>query len=202
MEFFSEVVRFARKHGLVVCHDNAYSEIYFDRKQQPSFLQAPGAREVGVEFHSLSKTFNMAGWRIGFAVGNPEIIKALADIKTNIDSGVFNACQIAAAHALDNFEPYCGQLRGLIQERRDMLVPALHEAGFACSSPDASYYVWARVPSGETSESCVMRLIMEKGVVAMPGSGFGRCGDGYVRFALCLETARLAQAAKAIAGRP
>jgi LL-diaminopimelate aminotransferase len=129
LEFFEEVVAFARKHGIIVCHDNAYSEVYYDGKKQPSFLQVPGAKEVGCEFHSLSKTFNMTGWRVGFVVGNAKVIDGLGQVKTNVDSGVFNAVQEAGIAALDHYEPFCSELRTIYQKRRDLLIPALQSIG-------------------------------------------------------------------------
>lgn len=196
MDFFKEVVRFAKKHQIIVCHDNAYSEIYFDGKKQPSFLQAPGALDIGCEFHSLSKTFNMTGWRVGFVVGHPQIIQGLAQVKTNVDSGVFNVCQEAGIEALDHPEPFCSQLRDIYQARRDILIPALQEIGLACQKPDATFYAWARLKPGQMSEQFVLDLIREKGIVATPGNGFGEYGEGYVRFTFCSDVTMLKQVAE------
>lgn len=198
LEFFSEVVRFAKKHQIIVCHDNAYSEIYYDNRKQPSFLQVPGAMDVGCEFHSLSKTFNMTGWRVGFVVGHPKIIEGLAQVKTNIDSGIFNACQEAGTEALNHSEPFCTQLRGIYQKRRDILIPALQAIGLKCSLPEATFYAWARLPSGIPSEQYVMQLIQKSGIVATPGNGFGEYGEGYVRFTLCSDLSVLKQVAQAL----
>jgi LL-diaminopimelate aminotransferase len=195
IEFFEEVVRFAKKHSLIVCHDNAYSEIYFDRKPTPSFLQARGAMDVGCEFHSLSKTFNMTGWRVGFLVGNRRIVEALAEVKTNIDSGVFNACQEAGIAALDGYEKFSANLRQIYQERRDVLAPALQRLGLECPTPSATFYLWARLPNGKSSEDFVMELIRTTGIVSTPGNGFGSAGAGYVRFTICSDISILRKVA-------
>lgn len=189
-EFFSDLVKFALKHEIFVCHDNAYSEIYFDGKKPLSFLQIPGAKEIGCEFHSLSKTFNMTGWRVGFLVGNSHILSGLSKFKTNIDSGVFNACQEAGISALENSEPFCSNLRTIYERRRNILIPALSKIGLKCDSPQATFYAWAKIPTHENlqianSEKFVLDLIMNKGIVATPGVGFGTVGEGYVRFTLC-----------------
>lgn len=200
LEFFQEVVAFAKKHQIIVCHDNAYSEIYFDGKKQPSFLQVPGAMEVGCEFHSLSKTFNMTGWRVGFLVGNPKVVEGLAQVKTNIDSGAFNACQEAGIAALDHPEPFCSELRAIYQKRRDILIPALQDMGLKCRMPDATFYAWARLPEGRKSEDFVLDLIRNKGIVSTPGNGFGEYGEGYVRFTLCSDVSVLKQVAETLRG--
>lgn len=200
LDFFKEVVSFARKHQILVCHDNAYSELFFDGVRQPSFLEVPGAKDVGIEFHSLSKTFNMTGWRVGFAVGNPRMIEALAKVKTNIDSGIFNACQEAGVEALEHYEPFCTELRSIYQKRRDILVPALQASGLRCQPPKATFYVWARLPSGVQSEEYVTQLIRSKGIVSTPGTGFGRSGEGYVRFTLCRDVEVLKQVARTLGG--
>ena len=198
LEFFKEVVAFARKHELIVCHDNAYSEIYFDGKKQPSFLQVPGAKEVGCEFHSLSKTFNMTGWRVGFVVGHAKILEGLAQVKTNIDSGAFNACQEAGIAALEQYEPFTTELRAIYQKRRDILIPALEAIGLRCRKPDATFYAWARLPQGLRSEDWVLDTIRTKGIVATPGNGFGSAGEGYVRFTFCSDVEVLKRVAEAL----
>jgi LL-diaminopimelate aminotransferase len=198
LEFFKEVVAFARKHEIIVCHDNAYSEIYFDGKVQPSFLEVPGAKDVGCEFHSLSKTFNMTGWRVGFLVGNSRIVEGLAQVKTNVDSGVFNAVQEAGMEAIERYEPFCTGLRATYQKRRDILVPALEAIGLRCRKPDATFYAWARLQEGQKSEDFVLNLIREKGIVSTPGNGFGQAGEGYVRFTFCSDVEVLKQVAEAL----
>jgi LL-diaminopimelate aminotransferase len=199
LEFFKEVVAFAKKHHIIVCHDNAYSEIYFDGKKQPSFLEVPGAKDIGCEFHSVSKTFNMTGWRVGFLVGNAKIIEGLAQVKTNIDSGAFNAVQEASIEALDRAEPFCTELRAIYQKRRDILIPALQRIGLDCRTPDATFYAWARLPNGVKSEDFVLDLIQKKGIVSTPGNGFGAAGEGYVRFTLCSDAAVLKEVAQKLA---
>ena len=198
LDFFKEVVAFAKKHQIIVCHDNAYSEIYFEGKKQPSFLEVPGAMDIGCEFHSLSKTFNMTGWRVGFVVGNKKIVDGLAKIKTNIDSGAFNACQEAGIEALDRYEPFCSDLRTIYEKRRNVLIPALQEIGLDCHKPDATFYAWARLPKGVNSETFVLDLIRTKGIVCTPGNGFGRSGEGYVRFTFCSDITVLKQVAEAL----
>lgn len=200
IEFFREVVAFAKKHQIIVCHDNAYSEIFFDGKRQPSFLEVPGAMDVGCEFHSLSKTFNMTGWRVGFVAGNARIIDGLAQVKTNIDSGAFNAVQEAGIAALDHSEPFCTELRAIYQRRRNILIPALREAGLRVRSPEATFYAWCGLPEGDDAMDYVMRLIREKGIVGTPGTGFGAAGEGYVRFTMCSDEAVLRKVAASLRG--
>lgn len=198
LEFFRELVRFAKKHELIVCHDNAYSEIYYDGAVQPSFLQVDGAKDVGVEFQSLSKTYNMAGWRVGFVCGNSRIIEGLAQIKTNIDSGVFNVCLEAGIEAMDNGEGFVRDLRGIYQRRRDILMPALQRAGLTPHEMKATFYAWCKLPAGRGSEEWVMDLIARKGIISTPGNGFGDAGEGYVRFTLCSDAEVLKQVAEAL----
>ncbi len=200
LEFFKEVVAFAKKHQIIVCHDNAYSEIFYDGKKQPSFLEVPGAKDVGCEFHSLSKTFNMTGWRVGFVVGQEKVIEGLAQIKTNTDSGIFNACQEAGIEALNRYEPFCTELRAIYQQRRDVLIPALQATGLRCPSPDATFYAWARLPEGRKSEEFVLDLIQRHGIVSTPGNGFGQAGEGFVRFTFCSDISVLKQVAEALKG--
>ena len=198
LEFFKEVVAFAKKHQILVCHDNAYSEIFYDKQKQPSFLEVPGAKDIGCEFHSLSKTFNMTGWRVGFVVGNAKAIDGLAQVKTNIDSGIFNACQEAGIEALDRYDTFCPQLRQIYQERRDVLIPALQSIGLKCKKPDATFYAWAKLPAGRTSEDFVLDLIKTHGIISTPGNGFGHFGEGYVRFTLCSDISVLKQVAETL----
>ena len=152
------MVEFARRHDLIVCHDCAYSEVYFDGYRPPSFLQAPGAKEVGIEIHSVSKTFNMTGWRVGFAVGNPEVLRALNRLKSNIDSKQFPAVDMAAAYALDTWTEDRETLR-LYQRRRDILVNGLNRLGWNVPPPKATFYVWVPVPPGYTSAEFAKLLL-------------------------------------------
>ena len=184
-ELLADLVRFCRKHSIIFAHDAAYSELYFDGKKPPSVFEVEGAREIAIEFHSLSKTFNMTGWRLGFAVGNPELVAGLAHVKTNIDSGVFNAVQEAGTVALDEGDSWVDGLRTTYQERRDVLFAALQKTSLHCLKPEATFYMWCRLPQGTGSEAYVMDLIRRAGVISTPGSGFGTGGEGYVRFTLC-----------------
>ena len=193
-EFFQRVVDFARTHEIIVCHDAAYSEIYYDGQRPASFLEAEGAKEVGVEFHSLSKTFNMTGWRIGFAVGNKDVIGGLGKVKTNIDSGVFQAIQEAGISALESDDQLTDGLRTIYQERRDVLVSGLKSLGLELDSPSAAFYVWITVPTGFTSASFTAHLIEQAGIVTTPGNGFGDPGEGYIRMTVTTSKERLAEA--------
>lgn len=200
-EFFAEVVAFAKKHQLVVCHDQAYSEIAYDGYQPPSFLETPGGKEVGIEFGSLSKTFNMTGWRIGYAVGRAEVVEVLSRYKTNIDSGTFKAIQYSGVEAFNNEEAlrFRERMCRLYQERRDVAVSALQEMGVAVQAPKATFYIWAEVPAGFSSSAEFVAFILEEtGVVITPGRGFGEYGEGYFRLALTVEAARIREAMERI----
>ncbi len=197
-DFFREVIDMARRHGIIVCHDAAYSEIYFDGKRPLSFLQVEGAMDVGVEFHSLSKTYNMTGWRIGFAVGNREVIHGLGRIKTNIDSGVFQAIQEASITALDTDDGLLSGMRATYQARRDILYEGLRGLGMEVVKPEATFYLWAKVPGGFTSEGFAVHLLEKAGVLGTPGNGFGDPGEGYIRFALTVPEERLREAVERI----
>ncbi|MBW1861737.1 MAG: LL-diaminopimelate aminotransferase [Deltaproteobacteria bacterium] len=197
LEFFDRVVEFANKNRILICHDAAYTEMAFDGYQPPSFMEADGGKGVGIEFHSLSKTYNMTGWRIGFAVGNREAIDGLGAIKSNIDSGVFQAVQVAGIEALRNEQSCVRDMKEIYTRRRDLMVNGLREAGFELESPKATFYLWIRVPKGYTSANLATRLL-EKGVVVTPGNGFGEPGEGYIRMALTQKRDRLAEAIERI----
>jgi LL-diaminopimelate aminotransferase len=197
LEFFDRVVEFARRNKVQVCHDAAYTEMAFDGYGPPSFMQAEGAKDVGLEFHSLSKTYNMTGWRIGFAVGNEEAIDGLGGIKSNIDSGVFQAVQLAGIKALRDDQSCVKQMTEIYARRRDLMVEGLREAGFELESPKATFYLWIEVPKGYTSAQLATRLL-EKGVVVTPGNGFGEPGEGYIRIALTQKRDRLSEAIERI----
>jgi LL-diaminopimelate aminotransferase len=186
LEFFTRVVEYARRHDLIVCHDCAYSEVYFDGYRPPSFLQVPGAKEVGVEIHSVSKTFNMTGWRVGFAVGNPDVLRALNRIKSNIDSKQFPAVDMAAAYALDTWTEDRDTLR-LYQRRRDILVSGLNRLGWSLQPPKATFYVWVPVRPGYSSAEFAKLLLERVGILVAPGSGYGEYGEGYVRMSLTVS---------------
>jgi len=192
--FFEEAVKFAEKHGILICHDAAYTEIGFDGYQPPSFLEAKGAKEVGIEFHSLSKTFNMTGWRIGFAVGNSEAIRLLAKVKSNIDSGIFQAIQYAGIKALREGEAETLKNIKIYEERRNVLVDGMKSLGWNVRSPRATFYVWAPVPPGYTSPEIAMKFLQDTGIVVTPGNGFGKNGEGYFRMAITVPKERIQQA--------
>ncbi len=189
--FFREAVAFAREHDIAVCHDGPYSEVAFDGYLPPSFLQAEGAREVGIEFHSLSKTYNMTGWRVGMAVGNAKLIDALRRVKSNLDSGIPQAIQRMAIAALEGPQDAVAEHNAVYQRRRDRLVEALQRLGLRVRTPQASLYVWARVPPEFTSASFTERLLDDLAIVVTPGTGYGACGEGYVRLSLTLPDDRL-----------
>jgi LL-diaminopimelate aminotransferase len=193
--FFSRVVAFAKKYDIIVAHDAAYSEIYYEQKPV-SFLQVPGAKEVGVEFHSLSKTYNMTGWRIGWVCGNDRVVKGLATVKDNYDSGVFQAIQEAAIAALTGPQDCVEKMRTMYRARRDVFVEGLQRLGWKVVKPKATFYVWAHVPAGYTSAQTVAKLLDEAGIVCTPGNGLGPSGEGYVRFALTVGVPRLREALK------
>lgn len=191
---FTEAVAFCREHDLLLLHDAAYSEITFDGYVAPSVLQVPGARDVALEFGSASKFYNMTGWRIGWAAGSAEAIRALGVVKTNLDSGQFTAIQRAAIAALQGPEDHLDQLRATYQRRRDLVVETLNGLGWSLKPPLGSCYVWVPVPQGQSSVSFADRLLDEAGVFVAPGSGYGLRGEGYVRFSLTMSDDRLAEA--------
>lgn len=192
--FYEEVIALAGKYNIIVCHDAAYSEVYFDDEKPLSFMQIDGAKDVGIEFHSLSKTYNMTGWRIGFAVGNREVIAGLGKIKSNLDSGVFQAVQEASITALNTDEAILSEIRKTYQERRDALYEGLKAMGIEVIKPKASFYLWAKVPKQFDSSSFVAHILDKAGVLTTPGNGFGAPGEGYVRFALTVPVMRMKEA--------
>jgi LL-diaminopimelate aminotransferase len=193
-DFYLKVIEFARANNLMVCHDAAYSEMAFDGYRPMSFLELPGAKEVGIEFHSLSKTYNMTGWRLGFAVGNAEMLNGLGQIKSNIDSGAFNAIQYAGIAALEGDQSCVAEMQNVYRERRDALVGGLRKMGLNPDLPKATFYVWCPVPPGYKSREFTTLLLREAGIVTTPGSGFGEPGEGYVRLALTVRQERIEEA--------
>jgi LL-diaminopimelate aminotransferase len=189
--FFDRAVGFASRHDLLLCHDAAYTEITFDGYVAPSVLESPGARDVAVEFGSLSKTFNMTGWRVGYAVGNAEAIGALATLKTNLDSGIFNAIQRAAVAALTGPLDHIEEMCAVYQKRRDLVVAAFREIGTEVEPPLGSIYVWVPTPMGRKSVEFASELLDQSGVVVAPGTGYGPGGEGFVRVSLTVSDARL-----------
>ena len=198
--FFDKVVRFAMENRLIVCHDAAYTEIFYDGGKPMSFLETDGALDVGIEFHSLSKTYNMTGWRIGFAAGSAQLIQGLGKIKTNLDSGIFQAIQEAGIEALSEDQSSVEKMRAMYQERRDTFVAGLRDAGLSCDPPRATFYLWMQVPRGYTSKTFCEFLLKKAGIAATPGNGFGKSGEGYIRFTLTVSKERLAEAAERIKG--
>ena len=193
-EYLSQVVHMANEYGFCILYDNAYSELCFDSYKAPSILEVEGGRDVAVEFHSFSKTYNMTGWRLGWACGNRELIAALREVKSNIDSGVFNPIQYAGIKALEIYETYLPRLLRIYLQRRDLFVTGLRKIGWMVNFPKATFYIWAKVPkSNSSTEFC--KLLLEKShIVATPGVGFGPSGEGYVRFALTTREERLQEA--------
>jgi len=197
-EFFARAVEFAERRRLILAHDAPYSELAYDGYRPESILSISGAKEVAVEFHSLSKTYNMTGWRVGFVVGNAEILKGLGRVKTNLDSGVFQAIQDAAIAALTGPQQCVADNCRIYQERRDVLVGSLREMGFAVEAPKATFYLWVPVPKGFTSRSFSLEILAKAGIVLTPGSGFGAAGEGYVRATFTVSVDRIREAIERI----
>jgi len=202
LEFFEEAVAFAKEHGLLICHDAAYVDITYDGYVAPSILQVPGAKEVAIEFGSLSKPFAMTGWRIGWAVGNPEAVRLLATVKDNIDSGIFRPIQRAGAKALQLWCQDPSIIRPVVdtyQRRRDFVLRALREAGIQASTPKGSLYIWAPIPNGFTNSQEFATFLLERAHVAVtPGGGYGPAGEGYFRISLTYPDTVIAEAMERI----
>jgi len=194
--FYLKVIAFAKKYDIIVCHDGPYSEIAFKGYKPLSFLEVPGAKEVGIEFHSMSKTYNMTGWRIGWAAGNARVIEALGRIKSNIDSGVFQAIQEASIEGLLGNQDIIQEIRKIYQERQDIVIEGLTALGWNVERPKATIYVWPKVPKGFTSASFCELILDKAGVVVTPGNGYGEYGEGYFRISLTISTERLREALK------
>jgi len=194
MDFYDWVVTFAKKHKLIVISDLAYSEMAYDNYKPRSFLEADGAKDVGIEFHSLSKTYNMTGWRVGWACGNHELVAGLAKVKSNVDSGIFTAIQFAGVAALEGPQEYVQDMCALYQQRRDVLAGGLNTLGWKVSPPKASFYVWIRIPRKTDSISFSKLLLDKANIIATPGVGFGKHGEGYIRMALTVSKERIKEA--------
>jgi len=199
-DFFNKVVKFARQHDLVVCHDGPYSEVAFDDYQPVSFMQADGAREIGVEFHSLSKTYNMTGWRIGMVVGNATMVDALKRLKSNLDSGIPQAIQYAAIDALSASQDCIPEHNAIYQRRRDLIIEMVNNIGLEAIVPKASLYVWAKVPEGYNSVDFTTDLLEQVGVAVTPGIGYGKSGEGYVRLSLTIPDVSLVKGLSRLSG--
>jgi len=199
LSFFSSVRDFAKEHNILVCHDNAYAEVYFNENKKPvSFLSSTGAKDTGIEFNSLSKTFNMTGWRIGFAAGNSGAIASLGKYKTNVDSGIFNAVQYAASAALRDFQKHIDRNLAVYRKRRQLIFSSFDRIGLKYCKSDATIYVWAVVPDGYSSKSFAELLLNKANVVVTPGSAFGEHGEGYYRISITIEDSRLEEALERI----
>ena len=187
LDFFEKAVHFAGRHGLAICHDAPYTEVAFDGYRPPSFMETPGAKKIGVEFHSLSKTYHMTGWRIGMVVGNADMVGALFKVKSNLDSGVPQAIQYAAVAALRGSQKHIAEHNVVFQRRRDELVKALNEVGLRARLPKATFYIWAKIPQGYTCIDFTRELLDEVGIAVTPGIGYGKGGEGYIRFSLTIS---------------
>ncbi len=194
VKFFEEVVQFAREHNIIVVHDNAYSEMVYDGYKSPSFMSVDGAMDLGIELYSMSKTYNMTGWRLGFAVGNKDLIAGFGKVKSNIDSGAFDAVQRAGITALSSSQQCVADMNDIYTQRRDVLLKGLHEMGLDVKPPKATFYVWAPVPKGYDSMTFSKLLLESAGIVATPGVGFGSYGEGFIRFALTQTVPRMEEA--------
>ena len=197
---YQRILEYAQRHELLVLSDLAYSEMYYDEPAPPSFLQLDGARERSIEFYSLSKTYNMTGWRIAHALGNDKLVAALGKIKTNVDSGVFGVIQEAGITALQGDQACVAQMRQIYRQRRDLLVPALQGLGLSIEAPRATFYLFCGLPAGVSSVDLAARMLTEIGVVVTPGVGFGQRGEGFVRFALSVDAERIAEAVGRLEG--
>jgi LL-diaminopimelate aminotransferase len=197
--FFERAVEYARANELIVVHDNAYSEVAFDGYDPPSFLATEGAKDVGVEIFSLSKGWNMTGWRVGWVAGNADVVEEFRRLKTNLDSGMFDALQLAGVAALTEARGFPAEMSAIYSRRRDLLVEALAGIGLPAGLPQATPYIWVRVPEGHTSETFTELVLAEAGVVVSPGPSFGPSGEGYVRISLTVADERLEEAAGRIA---
>jgi LL-diaminopimelate aminotransferase len=194
-EFFAEAVALAKKHGIIVAHDAAYSELYYGAPPL-SFLSVEGAKDIGIEFHSLSKTYNMTGWRVAWACGSPRVLEGLSKVKDNYDSGAFSALQKAGVAALSGGEASTDELRKVYRARRDVMADALKEMGWKFKVPEATFYMWVRCPGGYSSARCAEKLLNEAAIVVTPGNGMGNYGEGYIRLTLTVSEQRLKEAAQ------
>lgn len=197
-DFYCEVVKFALKNKLIVLSDLAYSEMSYDGYQPSSFLEVEGAREVCIELHSLSKTYNMTGWRVGWACGNPKLVAALAKVKSNVDSGIFSAIQLAGIAALEGPQEFVESMCQVYQQRRNCLVEGLQSLGWEVKKPKATFYVWIKVPKKTNSIAFAQMLLEKANIVATPGVGFGKYGEGYIRMALTVPKERIKEAVERI----
>lgn len=201
VEYFDRAIAFAREHDILLVHDNAYSEIGFDGYRPPSLLERPGARDVAIELFSCSKAYNMTGWRIAFAAGNADALKALGTVKSNIDSGAFTAVQDAAIEAMLGPQDDVFEMSAVYQRRRDLVMETLGSIGLTARTPKGTIYVWARIPEGYTSAEYATKVLDEAGVIVAPGNAYGPDGEGYIRISLATPDERLAEALQRIKDR-
>ena len=200
LDFYNRVVEFAKKHDIVVCHDGPYTEVCFDGYEPVSFLQADGAKDVGVEFHSMSKSYNMTGWRIGMVVGNASVVDSLRTLKSNLDSGIPQAIQYMAIEAMNGPQDCIAEHNAIYQRRRDLVVEVLTSIGLEVRIPKASLYIWAKIPEGYNSVDFTADLLDQVGVAVTPGVGYGRNGEGYVRLSLTIPDAALVKGLSRLSG--
>lgn len=200
MSFFEDLVDFAKRHNVLIAHDNPYADVTFDGYEAPSLLQVPGAKDVAVELNSLSKTYNMAGWRVGMAVGNSQVIAGLIRVKSNVDTGIFNPIQIAASAALQGDQGWIAERNAVYQRRRDVLMEGLAAIGLKAYEPKAALYVWAETPRHVKSDEFAMHVLDDAGVWVTPGTAYGEAGEGYFRLSLCVPEERLAEAMERMKG--
>jgi LL-diaminopimelate aminotransferase len=198
LDFFEEAVRFAREHNVLLVNDMAYAEVTYDEARPPSILQVPGALDVAVEFHSLSKAYNMAGFRVGMLVGNETIVEGMTRLKSNLDTGIFNPIQLASTRALQLPQSWLDERNAIYQRRRDRVLSLCAKLGLPVQVPEAGLYLWPRVPAGQTSAQFAMDLLDRTGVAVTPGTNFGARGEGYVRISLTVPDARLEEAVSRI----
>ena len=199
-EYFQEVIDFAKSYDIAVMHDACYTEVAYDNYKPISFLEVEGAKDVGLEFHSLSKSYNMTGWRIGMAAGNKEMINALMVIKSNLDSGIPNAVQFMGIEALKATDEEISKRNNVYQQRRDRVVDALNQIGLSAKAPLASLYVWVKVPNGYTSAEFAEILLEERNVVVTAGNGYGPSGEGYIRLSLTISEEDLQEGLERLKG--
>jgi len=193
-DFLEKAVKFCAKNNILLCSDLAYSEVAFDGYRPMSVLEIPGAKDIAIEFHSLSKTYNMTGWRLGMAVGSAAAIKGLSIIKTNIDSGVFKAIQLAGIEAMSGDQREIDEMNKIYEERRNILIDGLNSLGWRLNYTKATFYVWAPVPKGYTSASFVSHLLEKTGILVVPGSGYGKYGEGYFRASITIDKEKIKEA--------
>lgn len=194
LDFYSQAIDFCRRNNLILLSDVAYSEMAYDGYQPPSVFAVEGAKELAIEFHSLSKTYNMTGWRVGWACGNKSLVAGLAKVKSNLDSGIFSAIQVAATAALEADNSHIQKMCAIYQERRDCLVDGLNSLGWKVSKPRATFYIWVKIPRGKKSIEFASEILEKANLVVTPGVGFGKYGEGYIRFALTVKVERIKEA--------